>query len=225
MKINRIVFSVATALTLNLAVSAQTNLLMVGDPPGTTRSDDYQWGAGFGFYAPSGTGTTINALGFWDQGGDGLSANHVVALYQYSGSGSSYNLLTDVTVQSGTVDSLIGGYRWVDIPTLSLPDNGQGGNYYIVFATQGGGDAWTDLSGQTLNPVIGTFGGNALISSANTDGYDLSQSVPGFLANYDSVSGAYGGANLAFIQPVPEPATCALLGGGLIMLLRLRRKN
>ena len=222
MKLNQLLSAAVAVFTLNVASMAQSYVAIVGSPTGTTRNDNYEWGAGFGFYAPAGIGTTVNALGFWDSTGTGLNSSHIVALYQYSGSGSSYNLLTDVTVQAGTVDPLIDGYRWASIPTLSLPDNGQGGNYYIVLATQGGGDTWTSMAGQTIDPAIGTFSSGALIDNNNGDGYDLSQLVPGFLNYVDGGNSGYGGANVGYISSVPEPATCGLLGGGLMMLVALR---
>jgi hypothetical protein len=221
-KINHLVFAAVAVFSLNLAAMAQTNLAVVGTPTGTIRNDTYEWGAGFGFYAPAGAGTTINALGFWDQTGTGLAANHIVALYGYSGSGSSYNLLTSVTVQAGTVDPLIDGYRWVSIPTLSLPDNGQGGNYYAIFASQGG-DNWTTMSGQTLNPEIGTFSSGALVD--NNSGEDISPTPPNTLASVDGGNNGYGGANLGFFQPVPEPSVCAMLGSSVGILLALRHKK
>lgn len=206
---------------LNVVAMAQSNLAIEGAPTGATRNDTYEWGAGFGFYVPSG-GTTINSLGFWDENGTGLLADHIVALYQYSGSGSSYNLLASATVQAGTVDPLVDGYRWVNIGDLALPNNGQGGNYYVILASQGG-DTWTTLSGQTLNPAIGTFSSGALID--NNSGQDLSPIPPSSFAYVDGLNNGYGGANLAFIAPVPEPGAWALAGGGIVVFTAARRRS
>jgi hypothetical protein len=226
MKIKYVLSAAVAVFAFNLAAMAQSTVAISGTPTGTTRSDNYEWGAGWGFSAPAGTGTTINALGFWDATGTGLDTSHIVALYEYSGSGSSYNLLDDVTVQAGAADPLVDGYRWVSIPTLALPDNGQGGNYYIVLATQGGGDTWTSMSGQTINPAIGTFSSGALIDNNNPYGYDLSVSVPNSLTYVDGSNAGYGGGNVGFITSVPEPATFALLGGGLMLgALRLKGKR
>jgi len=222
MKTKLILSAALAVFALDLAAMAQSTVAINGAPTGTTRSDTYEWGAGFGFYVPAGVGTTINSLGFWDQNGTGLDASHIVALYQYSGSGSAYNLLDSVTVQAGTVDPLVDGYRWVNIGNLALPDNGQGGNYYVVLASQGG-DTWTSMSGQTLNPAIGTFSSGALID--NNSGEDLSPTPPSSFAYVDGGNSGYGGADVGFITSVPEPAALALLSGGLMTLLALRFKG
>jgi hypothetical protein len=222
MKINQLPLAGVIAFALNMAAMAQSQAGIEGAPTGTTRNDSYEWGAGFGFYTPSGVGTTINALGFWDQSGTGLQEAHTVALYQYSGSGSSYNLMDSVTVQAGTVDPLIDGYRWVSIGNLALPDIGQGGNYYIILASQGG-DTWTTMSGQTLNPAIGTFSSGALID--NDSGEDLSPTPPSSFASVDGLNSGYGGGNLAYLAAVPEPATFSLLGGGFMLFMAARRKK
>src|SRR5450759_5667757 len=103
MKIKPLVFAAIAAFALNQGASAQ-NIIGVTAPTGTTRSDTYV-AAGYGFYAPSGTGTTINALGFWDASGTGLLAAHQVSLFHFNGSG--YSLMATVTVPPGTNAPLI----------------------------------------------------------------------------------------------------------------------
>jgi len=117
MKIKLILSTAMAVFALDLAATAQSTLAINGAPTGATRSDTYEWGAGFGFYVPAGVGTTINSLGFWDASGTGLDSSHIVALYQYSGSGSAYNLLDSVTVQAGTVDPLSLGQHWQSGPS------------------------------------------------------------------------------------------------------------
>jgi hypothetical protein len=201
---------------------AQTNI-GVGLPGGELRGDNFPSGTGYGFYSPAGIGSIINALGFWDQNETGLASNHTVALYQFNG--ANYSLIASATIQAGTVDPLIDGYRWASIPTVSLPDIGQGADYYVILASQGGGDNWTDwTSGISMNPSIGTTTGSGAFF------YDGVNNIGVSPANLNVGSGQgvpnpYGGANLAFIQPAPEPAACALLGSGIIMLLAMRRKS
>jgi hypothetical protein len=224
MKIRYVILTAISAFALNHSANAQ-NTLAVGEPTGTLRYDTYP-GAGFEFFAPATVGsTTINALGFWDQGGDGLLSDHTVSLFQYAGTLSAYNLLATVTVSAGTVDPLIGGYRWASITPITLPDNGQNGGYYAILASENL-DAWSSGIGNptTVDSTIGTYMSFALVPgdhniNGNTDPIDGDQNqAPGADAN------GYGGANLGFIAPVPEPTTCALLGGGMMVLMALRRK-
>ena len=168
MKIKQLVFAAVAAFALNHSADAQ-NIIGVGEPAGTTRNDTYI-AAGFEFYAPAG-GTTINAMGFWDQNGDGLLKAHTVSLFKYdptlSGApyfGSGYDLVKTVTVPAGTVAPLVNGYRWVGFPTLAIPNNGQGGGYYAILATEVQ-DTWANTIGTApyLNPSIGTVSGQGLL--------------------------------------------------------------
>ncbi|MES2658845.1 MAG: glycosyl hydrolase [Verrucomicrobiota bacterium] len=160
------------------------------EPAGGVRSDTYP-GAGFGFYVPT-TGTTINRVGFWDQGGDGLLAAHTVALYGYNG--SSYVSLNSVTIPAGTAGELSRGYRWVTIPDLVLPNNGQGADYYLLMASQGS-DPWTNgLGAVAMDSQFGTLAHRALIADNST------LASPNFVIdpNQSAANAGYGGPNLGF---------------------------
>lgn len=207
MKFKGLVCAIIAGLTLNQGLNAQS-LIGVSAPTGTTRSDTYS-AAGYEFYAPSGTGTTINALGFWDQNGTGLLAAHTVSLFQYNG--ANYSLLATVTVPSGTNAPLINGYRWVGIPTLNLPDNGQGGGYYAILAAQNV-DAWTDGTGggaPVMNSAIGTISGKALTSSSSAN---ITTSPINIVGNA-SPSTVYGGANLGFLTNALPASSGSILWG------------
>ena len=206
MKIKPLVFAAVVAFALNHGANAQ-NIIGVGVPAGATRNDTYI-AAGFEFYAPHTSGTTINALGFWDANGTGLLAAHTVSIFKYSGSGSTYNLLISATIPAGTVAPLINGYRWVGIPTTVLPDNGQGGGYYAILANQAQ-DTWASSIGSApyLNPSIGTISGFGRINGGQTYSV-LSSTLP--IAGDGNPNDGYGGANLAFLTPKPStqpPAT------------------
>src|SRR5271170_3142588 len=114
LKVKQLVFAAVAAFALNHDANAQ-NIIGVGVPTGTTRNDTYV-AAGFEFYAPAG-GTTINALGFWDQSGAGLLAPHTVSIFKYNNTGSQYVLVTSATIPAGTNAPLISGYRWVGFPS------------------------------------------------------------------------------------------------------------
>lgn len=193
MKIRSLVLAATAAFALHQSASAQ-NIIGVTAPTGTTRTDTYS-AAGYEFYAPAGTGTSINALGFWDANGTGLLAAHRVSLYQYNG--ANYSLIATAIVPPGTGAPLINGYRWVGIPTVALPDNGQGGGYYALLTGQNV-DAWTDGAGggaPTMDPAIGTLSGHGLSASSSQN---IANSPISIIGNGDP-SSVYAGANLAFL--------------------------
>ena len=58
----------------------------------------------------------ITALGLWDQNQDGLGSAHVVGLWDNSG-----NLLAKATISPGTVDPLVGEFRYSSALVLINP--------------------------------------------------------------------------------------------------------
>lgn len=162
-----------------------------GEPTGTTRTDTYG-AAGWGFYTPI-SGTIVNRLGYWDQGGDGLAVSHEVMIVKYlPGPPSSYTKVVRVTIPAGTVGRLENGYRWVSIPELVLPNIGQGADFYGIVASHGT-DPWTNGvgNGYPLTKIFGTKqntftnGGGAM-----TDTNSVA-----------SVGTGYGGANFGYEPP------------------------
>jgi hypothetical protein len=212
MNIKHITFAAITVFALNHIAGAQ-NIIGVGVPTGSTRNDTYV-GAGFEFYAPASVGTTINALGFWDANGTGLLEAHQVSIFKYAGIGSSYDLVVTATIPAGTVAPFINGYRWVGIPTQALPDNGQGGGYYCIMATQGQ-DTWANNINPApyLNPQIGTVSGYGILAS--DDGYTVLES-PVNIHGTGNPGDGFGGANLAFLTPQPptQPEATPILWSG-----------
>ncbi|MGA2246534.1 MAG: hypothetical protein ABSH48_16180 [Verrucomicrobiota bacterium] len=212
MKIKHLAFTAIAALALNSGASAQ-NVIGVGAPTETTRNDTYI-GAGFEFYAPLHTGTTINALGFWDANGTGLLTAHTVSIFKYDGSfnPSGYDLVATATIPAGTVAPLIDGYRWVGIPTTVLPDSGQDGGYYAILATEAQ-DTWAGNSyaaGQYMNPAIGTVTGYGIIRASDGDTVLSSQAV---IYGDINAGDGYAGPNLAFLttSPPAQPGATPIL--------------
>ena len=210
LKAKQLVFAAIAAFAFNQGANAQ-NIIGVGVPTGTTRNDTYN-AAGYEFYAPHTTGTTINALGFWDASGTGLLAAHTVSIFQYSGSDSTYNLLVTATIPAGTNAPLINNYRWVPIPTTVLPDNGQGGGYYAILATEQQ-DTWAGspfAAGQYMNPAIGTVSGRGLINAGQV--FTVLSSSLGIQGS-SSAGDGYAGPNLAFLtnQLPAQPAAVPIL--------------
>jgi len=188
-------------------VRGQTNVIGVGAPTGTTRNDSYP-GAGFEFYTPL-TGSSINALGYWDASGTGLLAPHTVSIYKYAGSGSSYNRVLTATIPAGTAAPLINGYRWVGIPTTTLTNIGQGGGYYVILADHSM-DTWANTIGSApyLNPAIGTVSGQGLIPINGTTILTATMNINGT----GNPNNGFGGANLAFLtNTLPASAPPSLI--------------
>ena len=206
MKIKQLVFAAIAVIALNHSASAQ-NIIGVGVPTGTTRNDTYI-AAGFEFFAPAG-GTTINALGFWDANGTGLLKAHTVSIFQYDPGfdPSGYALVATATIPAGTVGTLVNGYRWVGIPTTVLPNNGQGGGYYAIMATQDQ-DTWANNIGSApyLNPSIGTVSGQGLLDAGRPYTVLSSQAI---LNGTGNINDGFGGANLAFLTPQPPTQLAA----------------
>lgn len=190
---------------LALSQDLQAAITMaVGEPLGTVRNDSYSH-AGYGFFLSSGSTLTVNRLGYWDQGGDGLSASHSVYLYQYiGGSNKSYTQIASVLIPSGTTAELDGGYRWMPIPDLVISENGQNGNYYVIMASHGV-DAWTGGFG-TDNPMSPSFG------TISTGALDFGGGVNADEINSSTIR--FGGPNFGYA--VPEPSSLVLAGLGAI---------
>lgn len=179
------------------AISHASITAALGQPGADVRGDAYS-NAGYGFYTPV-TGTRINRLGYWDQGGDGLAISHDVMIVRYNG-GSAYAEVVRATIPAGTTARLEGGYRWVDIPETVLPDIGQGADFYGIVASHGT-DLWTETLGPAvpMNSAIGT-----VVSSfvgAQNGGVSAASLQP--LGNRP---GGWGGANFGFenLAPIPE---------------------
>lgn len=210
MKTQYVVLAAIAAFTLNHSARAQ-NTIAVGVPTGTTRNDTYI-AAGFEFYAPAG-GTTINALGFWDATGTGLLVAHTVSIFKYDSAfnPSGYDLVATATIPAGTVAPLINGYRWVGIPTLNLPNTGQGGGYYAILATQDQ-DTWANNIGSApyMNPAIGTVSGEGLLNPNQPYTVLSSQAIINGTGNPND---GFGGANLGFLTPQPptQPAATPII--------------
>jgi hypothetical protein len=153
------------------------------------------------------TPVTINQLGVFDFGSNGLAESHAVGIWNGDA------LLASVTIPSGTAASLDKGFRWASITTpLTLSAN----TTYTLGAFYAGGADW--------------FGSVATINSRFTLMRDLY--LDGAFAKptdgQGTVQGWYG-PNMAFNTskgPVatPIPATIWLLGAGLVGMLGLHRR-
>ena len=188
---------ISTVLITAFSSLSQGTITMALREPGSDIRTDQHSNAGFGFYTPV-TGVRINRLGYWDRGGDGLASSHDVMIVRYNG-GSSYVELARATIPAGTTGRLEGGYRWVAIPEILLPDLGQDADYYGLVSTHGG-DPWTESLGPALpmNPAVGT-------SASSLSGLQSGGLNAGSLQVIGDRPSGWGGANMGFENLAPTP--------------------
>lgn len=165
--------------------------------------------AGFKFTAEA--ASNLTALGYHDEGLDGLFNAHDVGLYDLSGT-----LLATATVPDGTAGDLIGEYRYV---TLGSAYTLTAGAEYVLAAHTTAGDGYrfgtVPPITLTVDPLI-SIGDNASLYS-----YGPTLAFPTAFAGYD----IYATPNM-LLSPVPEPETYALLLVGLGLIgFTLRNKK
>jgi hypothetical protein len=162
---------------------------------------------------------SITSLGYYDDGGNGLSTSHIVGIFDAGGT-----LLVSATVSAGTVDPLVGNFRYINIAPFVI----QGGRQFTVAATTGGpSDPWAygtsaTIVGLTVDPSL-SIATNAARFDPRADGA-LHFPTQDFVAgNYK----LYAGPDFAFnALPTPEAGSLALMGLGMLgaSLLRIFSK-
>jgi hypothetical protein len=209
-------FVCASLLSLALVASACADeMLITGYPSDATPRTDTFASFGYGFYANASGATTINALGYYDADGDGLSVSHTVALVHYTG---VQEVIAIATIPAGTEAKLVNGYRWVSIPTLTLTDTAQGADWYSVVATHGT-DAWCSVSGTATVEQDANIGGLTLNSASCGDVTGLAVGSTVDIFHWTGPEHYwYIGGNIGTVA-IPEPSSMMLLACGLFSLV------
>lgn len=191
----------AASLGLAAFTSAQAAVIFASNPGGSWNNS--------GFVLTVGTPFTVGAdgakatwLGFFDQGGDGLAASHMVGIYN-----SAQTLMGSVTVPSGTSAPLHDGSRWSQLGTtiFLLPNT-----TYMLAATF------------TATGDRGNFApsGSVTIGSGFTLAGSRFTYATGAGLNYPSLSGNPNGSYIfggnIESEPIPEPGQVAMMAVVLV---------
>ena len=150
----------------------------------------------------------VTALGVYDSLQDGLFENHDVGIWGSSG------LITSTTIPSGTGATLIGTYRYLSVPSVTLAAN----TTYTIGAFFDINTAFWDHHGAN-----GTSAVDPAISSAIPAFYSGNNNPIFTQPTFGYAAGPLWAANMTF-QVVPEPGTFTLAAVGLGLLLFRRRK-
>jgi hypothetical protein len=194
---------IAALLTIATGNSSQAATL-VTDPGGEVFRLLNPGTAGFQFtLSLTATDLVVTSLGIIDKDGDGLNTSHQIGLWEGS------TQLALVTVEAGTANPLINGYRYAE---LSVPVILTLGGTYTIGAQTTGSDEFRD-SGTSAQ-----FWGEVTDTVARW----IQEGPAGFSrpTNFGGGTG-YMAPNMIL---VPEPSTAALLLVGLVGAgLRRRR--
>ena len=154
---------------------------------------------------------TVSALGWWDEGGNGLAASHQVSLWTTGGT-----VLASTTVPAGTGAPLSGGFRYNPITSVVLAP----GTYVVAGKSTSTDQVVFELTGGTqmvFAPGI-TFVRNRH-NGANSFSFPSTSQVNIDMGMF-AASFQFGSAS------APEPGTLALVALGMAggLVARRRRK-
>jgi hypothetical protein len=156
---------------------------------------------------------TVNQLGWYDQGGDGLGQSHPIGIWDLN----LETLIVSATVPAGTAATLDGGFRMVSIPNTILAS----GQYAIGGLTDpNAGDLlYLDVT-ELVNPAVSWFG----FRFSSVSGTLIYPGTEG----QGVTSGLYGpmfGFAAGTPSTTPEPASFGLVGVSLLAAFLMLRKN
>jgi len=208
-----VAITAAFLLLFSIPASADTAALssVAGGESAQSSSDQL-----YGWIFRVDTPIDVTALGVYDIAGDaGLSVSHDVGIYLQS----DESLMGFQTVPSGTVGTLIDGFRYENVSPFALaPDT-----YVIVMTMPTFNVDYQLISSGAFSVSFSTASDITYVTSAFDDGSALHFPAPG--ANGSYAPGIFG-PNFTFTSStVPEPSTYSALGLGLAALLAFGRRR
>lgn len=203
-------------LSGSLALAAFPAIIGVGTTGGTATLSPTLSTIGYAFSVNS--AVDLLALGYWDQGGNGLVSSHEVGIWDSGGT-----LIASVTVPSGVAATLDSGYPFVN---LGAPVALGVGTYVIGgFTYAGPPDGPSDR--HLVEPALAVAPQLTFLEDRLIAGPSLAMPT----TTSASLTSAYFGPNL-IIEPqqiggdVPEPSTAVLaLAGMALVALGLHRRR
>lgn len=206
------IFIVFLTLLTTIPISlpgAQPAILWDGSQADFFSDTDGPFTLGFQFRVES--DITVTALGAFDYLGDGFVTPHIIGIWTLAGGAP----IATATVPFGTVGSLVGQFRYVDIPGISLSANTE----YIIGASEYYGSTSDLYAGAVPVPAFSTP------SAVTFLGQRGAGEAPGLVfptVHFDAFSPATFGASFQFVS-IPEPSTWVLLDWGLVVFACARR--
>ena len=157
-----------------------------------------------GFIFSTDVSIDVTALGWFDEGSNGLANRHRVGIWSTGGTE-----LINGAVSKGATDPITGGFRYTTALTGST--DLAAGTYYI-----GGLSTDSDKTVRDLNANQATFASDITFGGSVSNNDIGVFSFPGSTTPEFNIG--YFGANFEFtrVASVPEPATMALLTAGLL---------
>lgn len=179
-----------------------------------------------GFLFSTNSSVTVTSLGYFDAGQDGFAVAHTVGIYDDCG-----NLVTSITLDAGTGDTLDGDFRYHSITPVVLA----AGKTYTLAATTGGdadgfayGIAGKKLQGLDVNPLI-TIASDASLFVYQSD--DELQDPTGhyrytlYAGPNFGISPGTGNSGAAAAVPESGSLVLTLAGAALIVIGKFRKRR
>ena len=184
------------ALICCVATFAFANTIITDPGPGGLGGTTANTTVGYDFTVGS-SAIELTALGIWDWNQDGLTNAHTISLWDTAG-----NLLASAAISPGTVNPLVGEFRYATIIPITL----SAGTTYVFGASYVGYDL--DAFIRNVSGAQATF--DPAVSPGN--GRFVTGGGFAFPDNTSAGPGSFVGPNAQF-RSVPEPGSTALLLG------------